>query len=87
MLCLNCREFDPEALQSLAPGESDTPGSRESAKRQRRCERCGSVLIGPDSAEAMVRKLNQLESFGLAGRAKSVLEPKRPSTTGSTPEE
>jgi hypothetical protein len=87
MLCLNCREFDPKALQGLVPVESDAACGRASARRQRRCERCGSVLIGPDSAEAMVRKLNQLENFGLAGRAKSVLEPKRPSTSGSTPEE
>ena len=84
MLCFNCREDELEGSADTAVldvGDSNGPGDR-----QQSCERCGSVLTGPELTDSTDRKLAQLESFGLAGRGQPVLEPKGTSPAGGTPE-
>jgi len=88
MLCSNCRENDQKPSETAARlSWARALASRRSASAQRRCERCGTAVVGPDSVADMMRKLAQLERFGLAGRDRAVLEPKRGSSTDSEPQQ
>ncbi len=85
MLCWNCLEGALEGVPEGLLGESGSPevsGGAKLANSDVRCGECGAS-IGAESAEALKRKYTQLESFGLAGRAKPVLEPKRPCNGGN----
>lgn len=87
MLCSNCRENDQEPSEIARLSWARALASRRSASAQRRCERCGKAVVGPDSVADMMRKLAQLERFGLAGRDRVVLEPKRGSSADGNPEQ
>ena len=86
MLCVSCQEDDAGTSQIDAQLANGAPNGREQGSRQQQCERCGAELGGSDSADIMIRKLSQLETFGLASGARPVLEPKEPSSICAGPE-
>jgi hypothetical protein len=77
MFCLHCRETAPDGSNRSIQALGLAPGDDVALRPQRRCRRCGAVLVGPGAAMGIPGKLAQLERFGLTGRSGPVLEPRQ----------
>lgn len=74
MFCLQCRLLNPEppSPSGLRPGLA--PKARKTTDSPPRCGRCGSSLLSRELSEQLLRKLDQLDQFGLTREGSPLLE-------------